>query len=284
MHSKGGSGQRTWAAAIEEFLVHLEAGGAAAGTIKLRRTYLNRLAASQPDLTHVTTASIERWLARPDWKPETRKSARASATTFFAWASRRGLVPGDPAEHLPPVRIPDCDPRPAPRDVVKATCQQAASTGDPRDPLMVQLALLCGLRVREVARVHSDDVEGDQLRIRGKGGRARLVPLPPVLLLALRNRKGYLFPGREDGHLSTAYVQKKIQRLMPRGWTPHTLRHAAAEAVYEESGCDLFATQAFLGHSKPETTKRYVPVNRKRMRSAVLRAAKRWPEGDATTA
>ena len=143
---------------------------------------------------------------------------------------------------------------------------------------MVQLALLCGLRVHEVARVHGGDVEGDQLRVHGKRGRVRVVPLPPALLLALRGRSGFVFPGQDGGHLSPATVQKKIGRLMPEGWTPHTLRHAAAEAVYEESGCDLFATQAFLGHSKPETTRRYVPVQRKRLRRAVLEAARRWPD------
>ena len=68
---------------------------------------------------------------------------------------------------------------------------------------------------------------------------------------------------------------------LPDSATPHALRHAAAEAIYENSGCDLFATQEFLGHSKPETTRRYVPVKRQRLRAAVMEAAKAWSDADA---
>ena len=202
----------------------------------------------------------------------------ATISTIFA---KRGLIATDPAADLPAVTIPTAAARPAPTEVIRKTFCRADQTGDPRDRLMVQLALLCGLRVHEVAKVHVRDVEGDELRVDGKAGRSRLVPMPPAVRLALRGRGGYLFPGRDDGHLSASYVQKKINALMPDGWTPHALRHAAAEAIYENSGCDLFATQEFLGHSKPETTRRYVPVKRQRLRAAVMEAAKAWSDADA---
>ncbi len=271
-----------WDGALMAYLIHLAAAGASAGTVRLRRSYLLRVAALHPRLESITTGCLEQWLSNATWKPETRKSARASLTMFFAWAAKRGWLPTNPADDLPTVSIPDADARPAPADVIRQAFDRADQSGDPRDSLMLYLALHAGLRVHEIAKVHADHVEGDELRVRGKGGRSRLIPMSPALRLAMRHRTGYLFPGREDGHLSAGYVQKKIDRLLPAGWTPHALRHAAAEAVYEASGCDLFATQAFLGHSKPETTRRYVPVKRKRLRQAVLDAAGHWPNGEAS--
>lgn len=143
---------------------------------------------------------------------------------------------------------------------------------------MGTLADAFGVRVHEVAKVHARDLEGDELRIVGKRGRSRLVPCPPAVALALRGRCGYLFPGREDGHLSASYVGRRIKALMPPGWTAHTLRHAAGTAVYEASDGDLFATQEFLGHSKPETTRRYVRVDRSRVVRAARAAAASWPD------
>jgi len=94
----------------------------------------------------------------------------------------------------------------------------------------------------------------------------------------LRAHGGYLFPGRIDGHLSASYVGKRIKRLMPPGWSAHTLRHAAGTAVYAASGADLLATQEFLGHSKPETTRRYVLTDHDRVVSAVRAAAATWQD------
>jgi integrase len=274
--------ETVWSGALTAFLEHLEAGNASAGTVRLRRHYLLRLAAAVPDLRMLDEDALTAWLAGPSWRPETRKSARASATTFCRWAARRGWLEADPSVDLPTVRIPDAEPRPAPADVVRATFAAADATGDPRDPLLIRLALMCGLRVSEIARVRAGDIEGDELRVAGKGGRSRVVPLPPVLLLALRDRRGYVFPGRHDGHLSAHYVGKRIKSLMPSGWTAHTLRHAAGTAVHEASGGDILVTQKFLGHSKPETTRRYVRTDPGKVSRAALAAAATWSGADAS--
>lgn len=274
-------GDDVWRGLLARFVTHLEAGGAAAGTIRLRLTYLKRLAATHEDVDSITIEDLELWLGH-DWKPETRKSARTSVCLFFAWAHRRGHLERDPSADLPTVSIPMAEARPAPLAVIRETLARADASPDWRDPLLVRLALHAGLRVHEIAKVHTRDVEGERLRIHGKGGRSRLVQLSPALLLAIRDRRGYLFPGRIDGHLSAGYVQRRIDRLMPAGWTPHTLRHAAGSAVYEDSGFDLFATQAFLGHSKPETTRRYVHTPKARVDSAVLKAAQRWSGSEAS--
>lgn len=65
---------------------------------------------------------------------------------------------------------------------------------------------------------------------------------------------------------------------MPPGWTAHTLRHAAGTAVHEAGGGDLLVTMRFLGHSKPETTRRYVRTPPSKVRRAVLDAAASWPD------
>ena len=73
---------------------------------------------------------------------------------------------------------------------------------------------------------------------------------------------GWLFPGQVDGHLSPDYVGTLLRRLLGRGYSAHTLRHRFASRAYAGTR-DLLAVQNLLGHSKPETTQRYIaPLSR----------------------
>ncbi len=137
---------------------------------------------------------------------------------------------------------------------------------------MILFALLAGLRRSEIAQVHSRDIVPDlvglSVRVVGKGGKTRVIPLHPALADALRGREGFLFPGKIDGHISGDRVGHLLTRALGGGWSGHTLRHRFATQTYAH-GHDLFATQRLLGHSQPQTTLRYTQLEDDSLRAAI---------------
>ena len=117
-----------------------------------------------------------------------------------------------------------------------------------------------GLRRCEVATVKGADVTGQWLRVTGKGGHTRMVPLPRHLAARVRSTPGWVFPGAIDGHLSARRVGEIVGALLPDGVTAHALRHRYATRVYQRSG-DIRAVQTLLGHAKLDTTMIYVAVH-----------------------
>lgn len=204
--------------------------------------------------------------------PGDRPVLRAALRTFYGWAHASGRLDHNPAGLLPPIRPARHAPRPAPERAVA----DALLSADDRQRLMVLLAVREGLRRGEIARVHSDDLieeaGGWSLRVHGKGDKIRVVPLSDDVALELMVLpSGWAFPGQVDGHLSPEYVGKLVSRLLPDGWTTHTLRHRFATNAYAGQR-DLFAVQTLLGHSSPETTRRYVHVPDESLRAAVMAA------------
>ncbi|WP_419817020.1 tyrosine-type recombinase/integrase [Glaciibacter flavus] len=138
---------------------------------------------------------------------------------------------------------------------------------------MLRLAHDAGLRRREIALVHSDDVfedlHGWSLRVHGKGNKERDVPLTPRLAFELRALPyGWAFPGAIDGHLSPRRVGELAVDVLPSPWTIHTLRHSFATRAYGHES-DLFVVQELLGHASPATTRVYVQVQSSKLRSTV---------------
>lgn len=296
-----------WVVAITSFKSYLRSAEKAAGTIRLRTYYLGRFAvdvtATDPEHSHPFTGvgmdQVVDWLANPDWGAETRKSARASLISFYSWAvrSRRITPDANPAAELEPVTVPRALPRPTPDEVLV----DALLTANDSERLQLMLAGYAGLRRAEVAQVHPADFnwESEQLLVRGKGGKQRLVPVHPVLAAEVqaeldRRAAGktgtgwryyvagigpddYLFPGKH-GHVQPDAVGKVLARLLAGSWTGHTLRHRFATVAHSVNR-DLRAVQELLGHSKPETTARYVQADDASKRAAVFGVAPEKPPG-----
>lgn len=260
----------TWEVETGAWAVWMRAAGRPRSTVGIRTYHVRRLGAAYPLSSpwQLTLDDLAGWLGSHDWSPETRRSHRASLRSFFGWARVTGRIDTSPADLLPAIAPPPGRPRPAPESVLAA----ALAAGDNRDRLMVSLAAHAGLRRDEIARCHTSDLirDGDRwaLRVNGKGGRIRDVPLADTMAARIRQMgAGYLFPGKVDGHLSAAYVGKRMSRLLGPGWTAHTLRHRFASMAYAGER-DLRAVQALLGHSKPETTSRYTAIPEGAMRAA----------------
>jgi integrase len=258
-----------WQADVEAFVQYLHAAGRAGTTIRLRRFHLERAFTwiAVPPL-EVTEDDLLRYLAANTWKPETRKSVRASLCGFYGWAVKTRRLSVDPSRNLPSVTVPQGEPHPTPDRNAHAAL--AADDSDLR--LMVMLAAYAGLRRAEIATLHSRNIVGDVLRVTGKGGKERDIPAHPDLLAALAGREGYIFPGKIDGHLSPDWVGKRLKRALGEGWTAHSLRHRFATRAYAGER-DLLTVQQLLGHSSVATTQRYTQVPDDAKRRAVLSVA-----------
>jgi integrase/recombinase XerC len=256
-----------WSGALGAYRIAQQAAGRSAGTIRLHQHYLRRLAERHRSPWTLRMSDLQAFLAVPSWRPETRKSARAAVCGFYRWAYGAGWVEHDPALGLPSVRVPAAVPRPTPEHLVAQLVRR-----DDRLGFMAMLAAYGGLRAGEVARVHASDLVADTLLVHGKGGKTRAVPIVfPPLLERLRDVEGWAFPNGLGGHLSPGHVSRLLSRAMPAGWTAHTLRHRMATQAYAGTR-DLLAVGAVLGHSRPETTQRYVRMPDDALRAAVRAA------------
>lgn len=257
----------TWRETLSRYEDFLNASGGSAGTVRLRLHHARRFARLAHCPRLVTADMLLSELGTSGLAPESRSSLRSSARKLFGWLYDEGVIENNPALRLPKVRVPQGLPRPAPDGVIA----HAVLNARPRTRAMLMLGSYSGLRCCEIAALHSDDIHDGVMRIAGKGGRVRMVPLHPVVADALPTTGGYLFPGQHDGHLSPLWVCKLIGQALPEGWTAHTLRHRFASAAYAADR-DLLAVQELLGHSSPVTTRRYTAIPNDALARAVAAA------------
>lgn len=244
-------------------------------TIDLRAYQLRRVARDLGGApAQVTGEALIDWLAGQSWAPNTKRSYRATLRAFYRWMAETGRVARSPAHELPVVRVPRARPRPAP----EAAFRWALRSSDDRARLAIMLAGTCGLRRGEIARARRDHLEeaigGYVLRVIGKGGHERLVPLTDELAREILSRPaGWLFPSPKDGHLTPHHLGKIVSAHLPGKLTTHTLRHRCGTVALEATGGNLRAVQELLGHAKPETTAIYTEVPGSAIRRAVEGAA-----------
>lgn len=263
----------TWTPTLDGFDAELRAAGRPRSTRDMRHYQLRRFAADHPHTPpgDVTREHLVAWLGSRDWAPETRRAYRAALTTLFRWMHATGQLDHDPAATLPTVTVPRALPRPTPDAALIA-----GLTGtDERTRLAIEVIDATGLRRAECAAMQPahllSTVDGSALRVVGKGGHVRVVPVPERVAHRVRAADQFVFPGLIEGHLSPHYLGKLISRALPDHWTAHTLRHRYATRVYAATN-DLRAVQELLGHANVQTTARYVGVTGDRLRVAAQSA------------
>ena len=233
-------------------------------TIRTRMSYLRRFAQEMPP--DATRDQLVAWIGSHGWAPETRKGAQCALRSFYRWAHRAGRMPHDPAADLDPITVPRGLPRPA----SEAQVEKGRGAACPTRALMVELAALYGLRRSEIAALRREDLTPYGLRVVGKGGKHRMVPVSSSTRATIERRpRGFLFPGRFTGHLHPATVQRWVKAAS--GVSPHPHRHRFATRAYAGSR-DLFAVQRLLGHESAETTQRYVALDMAALEAAVAAA------------
>jgi integrase/recombinase XerC len=152
-----------------------------------------------------------------------------------------------------------------------------------RDLAILLLLYGCGLRISEALGLTRAEAPkaGAMLRITGKGGKTRVVPVLPVVAEAIADYvkhcpwkggpRDALFAGVKGGPLNPRLVQRAMQSLrrqlgLPETATPHALRHSFATHLLAGGG-DLRAIQELLGHASLSTTQRYTEIDAAQMLS-----------------
>lgn len=222
-----------------------------------------------------------------------RRSPRSSARLlsclrqFYQYALREGKIKVDPSAQIDSPKLG----RPLPKSLTEQEVEallDAPDQGEPegfRDRVMLEVLYATGLRVSELVALRPDQVSLTQgvVRITGKGGKERLVPLGDEAVSWLerfshgprRDLLGErlcaeLFPTRRgSGMTRQAFwylIKKHAQRAgITKHLSPHTLRHAFATHLVNH-GADLRVVQMLLGHSDLSTTQIYTHVARERLK------------------
>jgi integrase/recombinase XerC len=235
-------------------------------------------------LAQISTSDMRSWMARErNAGTGARSLARklSAVKTFYRWlAAREGFEPTAVLAARAP-KFQKKLPRPLAVDAARAVIEtvELQSSRDwvaARDVAVVTLLYGCGLRISEALGLMGRDAPlPASLRIIGKGGKERLVPVIDAARSAVerylqlsphpRENDQPLFRGVRGGALSPrqiqgAMAQARAQLGLPATATPHALRHSFATHLLEAGG-DLRAIQELLGHSSLSTTQAYTAVD-----------------------
>ena len=218
-------------------------------------------------------------LHRRGRSPATIARKLSAARSFFDWLLAEGRLAANPAVGVRgPKRRRSLPKSVAVDDMARLLDHEPQDALEVRDRALFELAYSSGLRLAELAGLNlvDLDLEAGRVRVRGKGGKVRDVPVGRKAVQALRawiqlrpallrGREAALFLGRGGGRLGARAIQKRLRRSALRSGldqplSPHRLRHACATHLLESSG-DLRAVQELLGHADISTTQVYTHLD-----------------------
>jgi integrase/recombinase XerC len=263
-----------------------------AGDLASFLAFLTDHLGGEPDLAALAAlrqSDIRAWLAYLATReiqplgPTSRVRRLSAVRSFFRYLSRRhgvmnaqvGLV-GRPRVRPPvPRALSVSDARTVTDDVGGMSDTTAMSA---RDTALFTLLYGCGLRIAEALALNIRDAplpgRTEALRVLGKGGKPRIVPVLPAVRAALADWLRHhpdpapdspLFLGARGARLDAAVAQRVLREFrrlngLPEHATPHALRHSFATHLLA-GGADLRSIQELLGHASLSTTQRYTSVD-----------------------
>jgi integrase/recombinase XerD len=242
-----------------------------------------------PTLRAARRTDLLAWMSRglaDGIKTSTAARRLSGIRRFYRFLLREGLIAEDPTLRIDSPRLPRRLPDTLTEDDVDALLTEP----DPQEPIelrdraMLEILYGCGLRVSELTGLTVDQVNLRQgvVRISGKGGKERLVPLGEEavdwLVRYMKEARNELLKGKSSdalfpGNRATAMTRQtfwhRIKHYSVRAGirkpiSPHTLRHAFATHLLN-NGADLRVVQMLLGHSDLSTTQIYTHVARQRL-------------------
>ncbi|WP_378946905.1 tyrosine recombinase XerC [Mesorhizobium sp. ANAO-SY3R2] len=242
------------------------------------------------DISDLRPADLRGFLAtrRADGAgPRTLGRGLAGVRSLLRFLERQGLVNAAGSAALRAPKQPKSLPKPLTavdaKRVVSAREQLAEKPWiAARNAAVLTLLYGSGLRISEALGLTGADLASSAdtvLRVAGKGGKTRLVPVLPVALQAVAEYRklcphhlgaeGALFRGARGGPLDPAIIQRDMRKLrsalnLPDTATPHALRHSFATHLLGRGG-DLRTIQELLGHASLSTTQIYTGVDTARL-------------------
>ncbi len=239
-------------------------------------------------LARISVSDMRAWMANTRaGGVGARSLARklSAVKAFYRWlAEREGFEP----TAVLSIRAPKFQkklPRPLAEDAARSLIDTIEMQNDrpwvaARDVAVVTLLWGCGLRISEALSLTGEDAPlPEVLRIRGKGGKERIVPVLPAARAAVAaylrlcpypcKASDPLFRAIRGGPLAPGAIQKvmasaRMQLGLPASATPHAMRHSFATHLLEAGG-DLRAIQELLGHASLSTTQAYTAVDTARL-------------------
>jgi len=256
--------------------------------------YLRSLAAAGVgELADVTAAQVTGYLAElragssehPPLSAASAARAVSAVRGLHRFAAREGIVAHDVSREVRPPAPPKRLPKALDVDQVG---RLLAVPGSLRDTALLEFLYGTGARISEAVGLAVDDLDGDVVTLRGKGGRTRLVPLGGYARRAIdaylvRGRPSLAAAGRgspavflnhRGAPLSRQSAWAVLHRAaaaagLPvdgdRAVSPHTLRHSFATHLLD-GGADIRVVQELLGHASVTTTQVYTLVTVDRLR------------------
>ncbi len=303
---------------VQEFLVYIT---------KERDLSSNTIAAYKRDLRSFCTYLVEiRRISQPDWNAIDRSEMRgwlafmtrqglakrsiarslSAVRSFYRWMHRDERVEVNPARAVGSPKLPRSLPHYLDQPQLQTLFELAetrAHSGDftdVRNFAMLELFYSSGLRLSELRGIDLNDLDivSQQVKVRGKGRKERIVPLGDHAQLALRNylstrdrllsqlkdrdsssgrsSRGAVFLSKRGTRMSARAIQHAMVKLIDAvaeggDLSTHSLRHTFATHMVD-GGADLRAVQELLGHASISTTQIYTHTSVERLRKVYRQA------------
>jgi tyrosine recombinase XerC len=211
----------------------------------------------------------------------------SSLKSFFKTLKKMGVISENPADAI---RTPKRKKH-LPGFLTYEQIEESLRIEDPRDAAIMEVLYSCGLRASELTGLNVDDIDThtEEIRVMGKGGKERILPLGrkarEAVLKYLRSRKKQdsdnagkapLFLNYRGRRLTTRSLQRIVRKHLLKiarasGTNPHILRHSFATHLLER-GADLRAVQELLGHASLSTVQIYTHLTTKRLKDVYKKA------------
>lgn len=292
-----------WARALEALEQDLSRRAVAVKTSKAYSSDAGQFAHWASDHGHVATGIdtrvIRRYVAslsESGLAPSSVARKLAALRALFRAQVELGLRNENPADLVSAPKRPRRLPRALRAADISALLDRipADSALELRDRAMFELAYASGLRAEELVTLNLDSVDFDAeaVRVEGKGGKTRVVPVGEHALAALErylsgargalveDERSALFLSKSGRRLGTSDVRRRLRMWARKAIGcapgvaeahPHALRHSFATHLLD-GGADLRAIQEMLGHANISTTQVYTRVESRRLRSAYARS------------
>ena len=246
------------------------------------------------DLKGLRSTDFRSFLAARNADGLSRTSTARAVSTLrglFRFLEKRGFATNAAIHALRTPKVPKSVPRALTEDDAVLTVNTIEGlASEPwigkRDKALLAILYGCGLRISEALSLGRDQVMGagdrtGMLRVFGKSGKERVVPVLPAVTGMVRNYldacphdpgpDGPLFLGRRGKRLNAAVAQKQMRSVrralgLPETATPHAMRHSFATHLLAGDG-DLRTIQELLGHASLSTTQRYTDVDAAKLQS-----------------
>ncbi len=210
--------------------------------------------------------------------------------SFFRYLkSKVNVIENDPTADLESPSQPKRLPRYLTLDESRALLNAADNKENQfseRDYCILTLFLNCGMRLSELCGIDLQDIQGETLRVVGKGDKERTIYLNGACIQALDNYlavrpkrnltdKNALFISRQGNRIAPSTVQRMIKKYLyqsgldPKRYSTHKLRHTAATLMHKYGQVDIRLLQQILGHESVSTTEIYTHVDSDSLHDAV---------------